>query len=688
MLRETLVNRVIAAGAYAAVAGLIAFLVYPNLYLELQLAFFISFVVAALAGGRFPGVSPALLLLYIATYLYIVYSSESVSYVLPYADVAIFSLLLVLLIPVYLSITRIRKLDDILTLSYHLVVYVLAVAWIKSLLVSMALFASLSTLTSGSVAVISVASYSILLLLTTYVSQYSATNLQDLRAVPREFLSMSKEIIGYEVVLRLSVVLVAYFLGLLLIRLADSRFPISNKGTLKGSLLELVRRAIIATPLSLVITYTFNPQPLNLAIVSIYTLVFIGTLSLAKSLQEGTTLAHSYILESRELVEVVGYKVGVFEELMKHFREGDLSSLTNAGEMINESKSTINEYMRMLSSVILSPQRTIRVYEKLTRLNAEFDKALESLFGELRTFIEVSHGISQVAPKRDLATIYEEIETAHTRTEKWKAFHSLIPKISETLKHYCGDLQETLMNMLPEAYYELFGFRPMLRPLKSCADLGIKAIQMYQNYTLILLLGLEQQIDATIETLSKLADEAEKLSKLSGSYEVKNPYVIELLKTYQNFFSYAHTLIASDPLSKLSWAVDAKKSALPRVSDLLRRIASIRLEIEELNRALSSSLEPVRRALDYINDPETPLVESLPTLSTVLKAVFNTMGPLSEIGVIIASLNLLEKIRPLIEEYIREGIRQGYKFEDIFPLRENLRWLWTLLYGPGDESAM
>ncbi|MEM1682427.1 MAG: hypothetical protein QXM78_06480 [Sulfolobales archaeon] len=688
MIRETLMNRILVAGAYTAVAGLVTLLIYPNLYLELQLAFFIYLAAAVLVGNKLPGIAPALSLLYIATYLYIDYSSKSVSYVLLYAEVAIFSLLLVLLIPIYLSLSRIRKLDDILTLSYHLVVYVLAIAWIRSLLVSMALFTGLSTLASNSVATISLVSYSILLLLTTYVSQYSATNLQDLKAVPQEFLNMSREAIGYEVVLRLGVVILAYLLGLLLVRLIDSKFPISARGMLKGSLLELMRRVVIAIPLSSVVTYTFNPQPLNLTAISIYTLVFIGTLSLAKSFQEGMTLAYSYIIESREIADAVGYKARVFEELMKYFREDDLSSLRDARNIVSESRSAINEYTRMLSSVIIHPQSGLRVCEKLTKLNTELDRLLESIFGELRELIEVSHWISQIATKRALATIYEEIEAAHSKTEKWKVFHSLMPKISETLRQYCSELQEILMNTLPGSYYELLGFKPVFRPMRSCADLGIKAIHVYQNYILALLMGLGRQIDATIETLSKLADEADKLSKLASSYEIKNPYVIELLKTYESYFSYAHTLIASDPLSKLSWAVDTKRSALPRISEILGRIASIKLEIEELDRALRSSLEPVRKALDHINDLETPLIETLPILSIVLKTVFNTMGPLSEIGVIIASLNLLEKIRPLVEEYVREGIRQGYRFEDIFPLRENLRWLWTLLYGSGDEGVV
>ncbi|MEM1528424.1 MAG: hypothetical protein QXS62_06930 [Sulfolobales archaeon] len=688
MLREKLMNRILAAGAYTAVTGLVNLLIYPNLYLELQLAFFIYLTAVVLVGNKLPGIAPALSLLYIATYLYIVYSSKNVSYVLPYAEVAIFSLLLVLLIPTYFSLFKIRKLDDILTLSYHLVVYVLAVAWIRSLLVSTALFTGLSTLASNSVATISLVSYSILLLLTTYVSQYSATNLHNLKAVPQEFLNISREAIGCEVVLRLGVVILAYLIGLLLVRLIDSKFPISTKGTLKSSLLELIRRVVIAIPLSSVVTYTFNPQPLNLAVISIYTLVFIGTLSLAKSFLESMTLAYNYVIESREIAEAVGYKARVLEELIKYFREDDLSSLRDAKNIASESRSAINEYARILSSVIIHPQSSLRVCKKLTKLNTELDKVLESTFAELRALIKVSHGISKIAPMRTLATIYEEIEVAHSITEKWKAFHSLIPKISETLRQYCSELQETLMNTLPEFYYELLGFKPVLRPSRSCTDLGIKAIQVYQNYVLALLLGLDRQVDTAIEALSKLADEADKLSKLASSYGIENPYVTELLKAYQSYFSYARTLIASDPLSKLSWTVDTKRSALPRISEVLGRIVSIKLEIEELDRALRSSLEPVRNALDHINDPETSLIETLPILSTVLKIVFSTMGPSSKIGVIIASLNLLEKVRPLVEEYVREGIRQGYKFEEVFPLKENLRWLWILLYGSGDEDVV
>ncbi|MEM1622923.1 MAG: hypothetical protein QW543_02125 [Sulfolobales archaeon] len=688
LLREALMNRISAIAAYTAVSGLVALLIYPELRLELQLAFFIYLTVAALVGSRLPGVAPALSLLYIATYLYTAYSSENVNYVLPYAEVAVFALLLVLLVPIYLSLSKIRKLSDVLTLSYHLVVYALAIAWIESLQVSMALFTGLSTLASNPVAIISLTSYSVLLLLTTYVSQYSATSLQNLRAIPREFLNVDRETIGYWVVLRLCAVVLAYLLGLLLVRLIDSRFPISTRGALKGYLLELVRRVAIAIPLSSVVAYTFSPQLPSIAVVSIYTLVFIGTLSLAKSFQEDATFVYSYMLESREVADAVGYKAEVLEEAMKYFQEDDLSSLKGAGGVIGESKSAVDEYARLLSSVVVHPQRGLRVCKKLARLNAELDRTLESLFDELRALVDFSHGISQIATRRTLATIYEEIEVAYSKTEKWKAFHSLIPKISEALRRYCGELQEILMNTLPGAYYELFGFRPVLRPVGSCTDLGARAIRIYQNYILELLAGLDRQIDITIEALSELADEADKLSKLICSYEIKNPYVNELLKTYQSHFSYAHALIASDPLSKLSWAVDTKRTALPKVSELLGRITSMKLGIEELDRALSSSLEPVRRALDYISDLDTPLVETLPILSMVLKTVFNTVGPLSEVGVVIASLNLLERVRPLLEEYISEGIRQGYRFEDVFPLKENLRWLWTLLYGSGDEGAV
>lgn len=688
MLSEEIMNRATALGAYLSVAGIITLHDYPNLRFELQLVLIVSLVIVALVGKRYPGVTPALSLLYVATYLHMSYTSGSVKYVLPYADVAMLSLLIVLLAPAYLFMTKIRRLDDAMTAGCHVVVYVLAIAWTRSLSTSAALFAGLSTLSSGAVATTSIASYLILLVVTTYACQFSAVSLEELKAVSLEFLTANRELLGYEVLLRFSVALIAYLLGLSLVRLVDSRFPVSTKGTSRGTVLELMRRIAIAVPLSLAVTYAFDPRALSLAMVSAYAAVFVGTLSLAKSFQESTVLAYSYLWESRDLVEAIEQKVGTIEEIMKHFGESELGSLASVRETVRGSREAITGYMRMLSSTIPSYTKAARTYETLAKLNSVLDQQLESLLGELRELIKVAYTMSQIVAKRPLALIYEELETTHSKTEKWKMFRVLIPKISEVLRQYCDAMQETLTVAIPSAYYELIGFRPTLRDVESCSDLGVKAIQVLQERVAALLMGFDQQIDSTVEALGMLSEESSKLSRLTGTHEIKNPYVLELLKIYQDHFSYAHTLVTSDLLSKLYWLVDVKRNALSRVSTILRSVVSIRVEIEELNRALTSSLEPVREALAYIDDPDTPLVDLLPILSRVLRTLFNTMGPLSEIGVVVASLDALEKIGPLIEDYIKEGLRQGHKFEEVFPLKDNLRWLWTLLYGSDEENAM
>lgn len=688
MLRQEIVSRALAVGAYSSVVGAITLLAYPHVRVELQVLLAASIAVVALVGRNYPGVMPTFSSLYVALYLYASYSSKGVRYMLPYADTAMISLLLLLMIPAYLFLTRIQRLDDAMTACYHVLAYVLAVAWPRSLLTSVTLLTGLSTLSSGAVAVPSVASYLILLTLTTYACQFSAVGLEELRAVPSEFLAANKELLGYEVVLTSGVALLAYLLGLMLIGLVDSRFPVPARGTLRGAARQLARRVAVAVPLSMAVAYVFDPKGSGLPLVSVSTVTFVGTLSLADSLQESVQMAYGYMLESRELAEVLELKVGAMEEVMRHFGEGELASLARIREAVAKSREAIVEHARVFSSLIPSYARAAEAYETLSRLNSLIDRELESLVEELRELAKESHITGRLVSSRPLSMAYEELEMAQSKAEKWKVLRSLVPKLAEVLRQTCAALEQTLLVEVPNAYYELFGFRPTLRMVESCSSLGVRAIRTLREDLAALLLGLERRIDATVEALGRLAEEADRLSRLTGAHEARNPYVHELIDAYQSYFSHAHTLTASDVLDKLHWLVDVRRSALPKISEILEKAISLRLEIEELDRALSSSLKPVGEALEYIKDPETPLADLLPFLDRALRTLFDAMGPLSEVGAVVASLQVLEKVGPLIEDYIKESLRQGLRFEEVFPLKDNLRWLWTLLYGRGEKGAV
>ncbi|MCX8184992.1 MAG: hypothetical protein RMI56_02160 [Sulfolobales archaeon] len=690
LTREQLLRRLVAVAVFTIIVGVIALMIYPEIYFELQIALVILTVLTAVFGHRYPGLIPAFSIIFAVIYLYMTYALGDVRYILPYAEVALFSLILVFLIPLYLSITKLRELGDAIVVCYHLIVYMLSVTWARSIAASFSLFAGLSTLSSGITAVISVATYSILLVLTTYVGQFSVVELSELKAVPTEFLRMSRETLGYEVFTWYVVALTAYMLGFAFTRLIYRVLPpLGRRGTLRNTLHEVLKRLTVAIPIVSVTTFIFiEVETFSLVWTFALALVFVSAMSLIKSYQEIISEAYGYILDLRELVEVLRYKIAHLEEIANRLREDELESLKDLRELIKNANSVIQESAGVLSSIIPSYLKIAETYEKLSALNSKLNQKFESIARELWDLVKVSFSLSETLAKTHIISLFDEVDISRSTAAEWKTIYSSISNISEFLRLQCRAMERTLLVTIPSAYYELFGFRPTLRDVEKCSDIGIRAIRSHLNLATILLAGMENQIDRVLRTLEKLAVETNKLARLSEVYEVKNPYIVEFFRIYQDHFMQARSIINSDLLSKLSWIVDLKKATLPNIKFTVSKASSTRLGIEEVDRAIANSLGSLREPLARLEDPDVPLIDVVGDLDLILKVVFDTIGPLSAVGATTAYLHMFEKMSSLIEEYIREGLKQGLKFEEVFPLKNNMRSLWTLVYGSGEKSAV
>ncbi|MDW8010608.1 MAG: hypothetical protein RMH84_03320, partial [Sulfolobales archaeon] len=350
--RELLVRRLIAVAIYVVIAGVVALLVYPEVYLEVQVALLVSTALIALFGHKYPGLIPAFSVILVVVYLYVVYVLRGVVYVLLYAEIAMLSLTLTLVVPLYVLVTKLRKLDDAITACYYLITYMLSISWVSSLSTSLALLTGLSTLFSSVVAAASLTTYSLLLLLTTYAAQFSATELSSLRAIPIEFLEVGRDSLAYEVFLKYSVALLAYFLGFLVTRSAYRVRPLQDKRTARGVLLDALRRLAIAVPIALVSAYVFKAEVPVLVQTSVLVPLFVLSLSVVRNYAENIAEAHSYVLDSRELIEILKRKISHLEEVASYFREGELESLKDLREFIEYSKLVVQRSSEAISSTI------------------------------------------------------------------------------------------------------------------------------------------------------------------------------------------------------------------------------------------------------------------------------------------------------------------------------------------------
>lgn len=678
MLEKTPLGRAIAVAAYLSVAVPLA-LAYPNVSVRPGLLLIppTSLAVIALAGSSYPGALPALSLLYTAAHLYAAYTSGGVDHV------SMISLLLVLLIPFYLSVVRVRDLVDAVASCCHVAAYILAIAWLRSLSASLALFASLSVVSSPPVAAFSVASYSTLLIATAYAGQFSTANLPGLGAVPGELLGVDREALIGEAVFRLGVALAVYALGFSAARLVERSFPVPDVESPKGVARRVLRSTAISVSLALATVYAFDRGLAGAVEASTCALALVGALTLVKVYQERASEAYNYALSFRALAENLEHKANALGEVIGCLGE-ELDALRGAAEVVEGARGSIRELSKeVASATIPSYARVRRAYERLAELDAELDRRFEALFEELRKLLEASYEVSHVGPREELVAL-----TSHLSVERWRVIPSLAPRISGVLERYCDAMREVLETRIPEAYSELFGFRPALRRVEGCRDRGIKAILAYRDYISALLVGLERQLDAVLEALERLAKEADELNEFARSLGTENPYILELARIYRSHFSRVHALRASDPLTKLDFLVDAKRSVTSSISVFLRKTASPMLGIKELDATLAALLEPVREALARVDDRDVPLVDLVPLLGGALRAVFGLTGLPPGIAAIAAGIHRLERLRPLVEEYVKEGLRRGYEFEEVFPLRDELRPLWTLLRGSGGGDAV
>lgn len=691
-MREQSVRKLVAVVTYAVNAGAIVLLAHPEAYFELQVAVVLSTAFIALLGYRYPGFIPALSAILVMIYLHVTYVQRGVVYILPYAEVAILSLMLTFLIPLYASVTRLRKLDEAIIVCYYLIAYMLSVAWIRSVVTSFALLASLSTLSSGVTAVVSLTIYSLLLLITTYTAQFSVIDLGNLRAIPAEFLKISKDTLSYEVLMWYSVALLMYLLGFTTTRLIYRVRPLPDRGTVGGMVSDAVRRLAVAIPIALATTYVIGVEALDLIRTSLLVSLSISSLSIVKSSLENVAKTYSYILDLRELIETLKRKISYLEEIASYFRESELESLRNVKEIIGRAKQVVRRAERTIFSTIPSYLKVVEEGDKLRALNSELDQIFEHIVNELRDLIRMLSGLSTASTATYIISLLDEVKVSKPGVTEWGIVHSSMPKISEFLRQQCDAMEKDLLTTIPDAYSEVFGLKLVLRDVGKCSEIGVRAVRSHNAHIITLLTGMESQIDGVVKDLEKLAAEADKLVELIKAYEVETLYVTEFLRIYQDHFSQVRMVVSSDLLSKLSWVTKLKKTAVPDVSlaisKMLNRVLLIKSKIREIDEALINSLAPLEELLAKLEDPEAPLVELVSALSSILKIVFNAVGFFSSIGAIVSNLHKLEKVGPLIEEYIREGLKWGFKFEELFPLNDSMRSLWTLVYGSGDRRAV
>lgn len=689
MYREALIRKSAVLGIYLAYFLVLIWVIPLQEYPELMVLSALSAAVVFVTGDRYPGTAVTLLMLLSAAYLGRVYTADIIRYSLPYAKVAVISLLSVLVIPAYLVMSSTDRLVEALIGGAYVAAFMMSVVGPRSLAISLSLFASLSVVTMDYVLAASMSvSYSVFYLTTTYVSKFSVTDLSKLAAVPMEFLGIEREYLGDWALIRLILSLALFAFGLLLSSFAEGRIRRAYFDTLGGRVvrtvaLELVARVAVAASIAIILAVPFSSSLADVLATALSAIAVVGALSSTRSYLDLARRTHELIAECHEHLESLNYRAKISEGVLEHLQGSALSSLKDLEKSLTDVRSALSNYSSTERLGVVGYSSIARACWRLRELNRELDSRLLNLISELGGSIRDLFRISTPEAREPLALLLAELETVQREPERMGVLLDLIPKVAQSLRKYCGALREMLLKTLPDSYREIFGMELSFRETPECSENSLRDLHTYQNYVLAVLIGMDRQLDSVVNRLDELAGDARRMSRVLEAYGARGHQLAKLLEVYWESFSQARLVISLELPEKILRILEMKRTSMLKITTLLGRLIAVDLKESYISQAVSEFMKPLEESLKELASPEVPLTDSITILENILRNVLGVAWALSGMYTIVENLQLLRTVQPLVSDYIRDGIKHGYKFEEVFPLRDDLRQLWLLLYGSG-----
>ncbi len=657
-------------------------------YLELIVLSALSVAVVFVVGDRHPGIATTFIILLIATYLGRVYTVNGVTYSLPYAKVAVISLLSMLIIPIYLTMSEAGELSEVIIGGAYIVAFMASVAGPRSLAISLSLFASLSTVTVGYMLAIAMSvSYSVFYLTATYVAKFSTTDVSKLVAIPIEFSRIEKEYLGDWALIRLFLSLTLFALGLLLSRFAEERMRKTYTSHLERRIVKAFVLGI-ATKMAIAISITVLATLLTTSLADIpatvlITVAVVGALSSIRSYIDLAERVHSLVAECHEHAESLSYKIKISEAVLGEFQGSSLRSFKDLEESSSEAKKVLSSYESIKHLGVTDYPAIFRTCRKLEEVDEELGNKILNVVSELDNNIKTLLSISASEVRKSLILILDEMRTLRREPERMGALPDLISRITQALRRYCHELHKMLSETIPKSYGDIFGIEFSIREIPKCSGSNFGDIQAYQNYVLAALLGMDRQLDSLISKLDKLASEARRLSGVLEAHGLRSHQLMKLLEVYRKYFSQAYLANSLEAVEKVLFMSEIYRNVMSEVSTLLEGFQPVEINDSNISRVTSEFMKPLEESLRELASHEISFLDSIVVLEGVLKNVSSSTWSFSSMYTLLESLQLLRSIQPLVSDYIRDGVRRGYRFEEIFPLREDLRQFWVILYGSG-----
>lgn len=657
-------------------------------YLELIVLSALSVAVVFVVGDRHPGIATTFIILLIATYLGRVYTADDVTYSLPYAKVAVISLLSMLIIPIYLTMSEAGELSEVIIGGAYMVAFMASVAGPRSLAISLSLFASLSTVTVGYMLAIAMSvSYSVFYLTATYVAKFSTTDVSKLVAIPIEFSKIEKEYLGDWALIRLFLSLTLFALGLLLSRFAEERMRKTYTSHLERRIVKAFVLGI-ATKMAIAISITVLATLLTTSLADIpatvlITVAVVGALSSIRSYMDLAERVHSLVAECHERAESLSYKIKISEAVLGEFQDSSLRSFKDLEESSSEAKKILSSYESIKHLGVTDYPAIFRTCRKLEEVDEELGNNILNVVSELDSNIRTLLSISTSEVRKSLILILDEMRTLRREPERMGALPDLISRITQALRRYCHELHKMLSETIPKSYEDIFGIEFSIREIPKCSGSNFGDIQAYQNYVLAALLGMDRQLDSLVNKLDKLASEARRLSGVLEAHGLRSHQLMKLLEVYWKYFSQAYLANSLEAVEKVLFMSEIYRNVMSEVSTLLEGFQPVEIDDSNISRVTSEFMKPLEESLRELASHEISFLDSIAVLEGVLKNVSSSTWSFSSMYTLLESLQLLRSIQPLVSDYIRDGVRRGYRFEEIFPLREDLRQFWVILYGSG-----
>lgn len=658
---------------------------------ELIVLSVLSIAVVFAVGDKRPGTIIVLMILLTAVYLGEAYTADNVVYSLHYAKVAVVSLLSTLIIPAYLIMSATSRLTEAIIGGSYVAAFVMSVAGLRSIATSFSLFASLSTVTTRNyvLAIAMSISYSIFYLTTTYVAKFSTVDLSKLVAVPVEFSTIEKEYLGDWALIRLFISLALFALGLLLSVFVEERVRKTRFSALEGKImrafaLELAAKMAIAISITVLATL-LSSSLVNVPTTTLVMVAIIGTLNFARNYIDLTEEIRGLIAECHERAESLRRKIEISNDILGRLQGSTLTSLEDLKKSYSEATNVLSSCENIKRPGVTGFSTISKIRRKLEEADRELNNKLLNVISELSSNIKTLLGASTPELRESLAFILTELETIRQEPGKMGVLPDLLLKIIQSLERWCYELRRMLSETIPRFYRDVLGIEFSIREIPECSGNNFRDLLTYQDYVLAALLGIDRQVDSLVDKLDKLSSEARRLSKVLEAYGLKGHHqLLKLLEVYWECFSQAHLLASLELPKKILPMLEMREAIISRISTLLGGFHIADTRDSHINQTISEFMKPLEESLRELTSHELPFLDLILILENILKNLSSAAWTFSGIYTLIESLRLLRSIQPLISDYIRDGIKHGYKFEDIFPLREDLRRLWILIYGSGD----